>query len=435
MSGWKVLIALVGFGVCSVGVAVELEQKLPQFDPSKHQLEIGDYSRTTGAPADVAAIEMSRQILAQEGIDDLREEFKGRLAALYWEDYPNQAIHVRLTGAAAVAPRKIQTSAGPVPVVFELGAVMTLDEQNKKLRASWPSLKKMLPGLIGAGVNERFGYVAIDIRSESGDARPYADEKASVERLLGMPVKFTFVPEEPRPAPPAVLRSGAKSSVGPAAVIPGVLPGGWMLNAGSQYCTGGFTVRDPVSGKRGVLTAGHCPNSAVYMNYAVPPNPLPTVALPTTMEAEHWGGTTDFQWHSFAEGVTVNDVYCTSFTSCGGVIILKVSAPSIGTRMCHMGATTGASCGTLTMNNFIYNDVAHPCENQDPLTCPTGTWLRVEGSSLACAGGDSGGPVYANSVAYGLAKAAISTGTAPGQCPALIVMPINRVADKGLILL
>lgn len=233
MSGWKVLIALVGFGVCSVGVAVELGQKLPQFDPSKHQLEISDYSRTTGAPADVAAIEMSRQILAQEGIDDLREEFKGRLAALYWEDHPNQAIHVRLTGAAAVAPRKIQTSAGPVPVVFELGAVMTLDEQNNKLRASWPSLKKMLPSLIGAGVNERFGYVAIDIRSESGDALPYADEKASVERLLGMPVKFTVVPEEPRPAPPAVLRSGAKSSVGPAAVIPGVLPGGWMLNAGS----------------------------------------------------------------------------------------------------------------------------------------------------------------------------------------------------------
>jgi hypothetical protein len=378
---------------------------------------------------------MSRQILAQEGIEALREEFKHRLAALYWEDYPNQAIHVRLTGAAAVAPREIHTDAGPVPVVFELGAVMTLAEQKDKLRASWPSLKKMLPGLIGASVNERFGFVGIDVRSEGGDARPYADEKASVERLLGMPVKFTAVPEEPREVPPAILESGSKSTISPGAVIPGVLPGGWMLNSGSQHCTGGFTVRDPVSGKGGVLTAGHCPNSAVYMNYPVPPNPLPTVALPTTMEAEYWGGTTDFQWHSFAEGVTVNNVYCTSFTSCGGVIILKVSAPTIGTRMCHMGATTGASCGTLASTEYIYDDVAHPCENQDPLTCPTGTWLRVEGSSLACAGGDSGGPVFANSVAYGLAKAAISAGTAPGQCPALIVMPINRVTNKGLILL
>lgn len=223
---WKVLITLAGFGACSAGGAAEVDLRSPRVGPSKHQLEINDYSRTTGAPGDVAVAEMSRQILAQQGIEASRGEFKHRLAALYWEDYPNQTIHVRLTGAAAVSPRTIHTGAGPVPVVFELGAVMTLAEQEDKLRASWPSLKRMLPGLIGAGINERFGFVAIDVRSEGDDVGPYADEKADVERLLGMPVKFTVVPEEPRELPPAILESGSKSSVSPAAVMPGVLPGG-----------------------------------------------------------------------------------------------------------------------------------------------------------------------------------------------------------------
>jgi len=153
------------------------------------------------------------------------------------------------------------------------------------------------------------------------------------------------------------------------------------------------------------------------------------------MEDEHWGGATDFQWHSFEDGITVNAVYCLSYTNCSGVVILKNSNPGIGSPVCHMGVTTGATCGVVTDPAYTYDSNPAPCPNDDPTTCPTGTWIRLGGANLACAGGDSGGPAYQGSVAYGLVKANISEGVAPGQCRALIIMPIGRVTDAGLVIL
>ncbi|MEG2804766.1 hypothetical protein [Stenotrophomonas sp.] len=184
------------FGVAALMMSASVNAG--DVDPTRHRLhattdkvEIESYSKASGAPADVAVIELERQTLAQDGIDALREEFNDRLAGLYWTDYPNQAINIRLTGAAFVAPRKIETAAGNVPVVFTLGAPMTLAEQSIRLKRSWPALKAMLPGLIGAGIDERDGSVSIDIRSPVADPKPFEDEKANIEQVLGMPVRFS----------------------------------------------------------------------------------------------------------------------------------------------------------------------------------------------------------------------------------------------------
>ncbi|MEG2803758.1 hypothetical protein [Stenotrophomonas sp.] len=192
MNGRKVLLAMT----CCIAFSVkadDVDPALLRIDPDKHQIEVDFYSKDTGAPRDVAVAEMDRQQFALEGIEALRREFEDRLAGLYWTHYPNQAIHLRLTGATSVAPRTIETVAGDVPVVFTLGARMTAVEQRSRLRESWSALRVMVPGLIGAGVDERDGVVLIDARSPDGDPAPYESERANIERALGMPVRFSVI--------------------------------------------------------------------------------------------------------------------------------------------------------------------------------------------------------------------------------------------------
>lgn len=182
--------------ICCIAFSVkadEVDERRLRIDPTKHHLEIDSYSTDTGASKDIAIAEMDRQLLAQDGIDALRREFEGRLAGLYWTCYPSQAINVRLTGATSVAPRNIETAAGDVPVLFTIGAPMTAVEQRRRLRESWSALKMMVPGLIGAGVDERDGVVLIDARSPDGDPGPYDSEKSNIERVLGIPVRFSVI--------------------------------------------------------------------------------------------------------------------------------------------------------------------------------------------------------------------------------------------------
>lgn len=431
MKGWWGLIVLAGLSMHVVCQASDANTKIVRLDADADQVAIESYMAATGAPANVAKVELSRQLLAYEAVEALRREFAGRLAGLYWTSYPNQAVNVRLLGTSAVAPRKIETAAGPVSVIFKVGVSDTDAERQIKLKAAFPALRSMLPGFYGAGIDGITGEAIIDVRSPGGDARPYTAEKANIERVLGMPVRINVTPYETgsfehNGEPPAGL-----AAIGDAQAT--YVVGGSKLSSGSQYCTGGFTVRDPISGKRGILTAGHCPESLIYENYPVPPNTLPTVLIPATFQKRWWGGENDFQWHTFPDGISVSYSYCRSYSLCDGVVIINGLFPSVGATMCHMGVTTGASCGTLKTDYYEYDETL--CSNADPQTCPTGYWLRVVGPNLACSYGDSGGPVYFNNVAYGLAKGAAFTGVAKGQCSSLIVMPIRRVRDAGLIVL
>ncbi|KRG70897.1 hypothetical protein ABB29_03405 [Pseudoxanthomonas dokdonensis] len=155
-------------------------------------LEIKSYQKMTGAPADVARIELAKQDLLPEAeLDAIRAEFDSRFAGLYWSDYPNQAINVRLTGQQSVVPRTLTTAAGPVKVIFYTGAAETLQQTRQRIDAAMDGLAQALPGMEGYGIDQRTGVVNIDIISVDGDAVVYEAERAAVEKLLGAPVKFT----------------------------------------------------------------------------------------------------------------------------------------------------------------------------------------------------------------------------------------------------
>lgn len=249
MKGWQGLIVLAGLSLHAVCQASGAGTKHVRLDADADQVAIESYMAATGAPANVAKVEVNRQLLAYEAVEALRREFAGRLAALYWTSYPNQAVNVRLLGASAVAPRKIETAAGPVSIIFKVGASETDAERQIKLKAAFPALRSMLPGFYGAGIDGMTGEAVIDVRSPGGDARPYTAEKANIERVLGMPVRISVTPYqigsfEENGEPPAGL-----AAIGNAQTT--YVVGGSKLISGSQYCKGACTLRGQISGKWG----------------------------------------------------------------------------------------------------------------------------------------------------------------------------------------
>lgn len=153
--------------------------------------------------------------------------------------------------------------------------------------------------------------------------------------------------------------------------------GGLALD--TPFCTTGFSVYSNSTGMRGVTTAGHCDNSATYAGSNLP------------FQTESAGGAHDEQWHSapdFTVRNWVNDgVDVTTITS-----RTLLADQSVGTYVCKFGRTTFSGCGTIVEKN--YRGCVEPY---------AWTYVRVSSSSgqdLA-EGGDSGGPVFKSSSAYG----------------------------------
>jgi hypothetical protein len=92
-------------------------------------------------------------------------------------------------------------------------------------------------------------------------------------------------------------------------------------------------------------------------------------------------------------------------------------AAADGAYVCHRGAGSGHSCGTVTAINY-----APMWSGACPSTTCSATWILVEGSSLKCYPGDSGGPFYLGPKAYGFYKGQSSDGTTAAGCYYAIFM-------------
>lgn len=145
-------------------------------------------------------------------------------------------------------------------------------------------------------------------------------------------------------------------------------------------CTTGFSV---ISGTtKGISTAGHCPDSQSYAGTTLP------------RKAEKLTTSYDVQWHS-APGLTVQP-WANDGDGQVRYINGKVarSSQALNTYLCKYGVSTGFDCGYIVANNFAPSWVPGA----------SATFMRLysaEGHDMASSG-DSGGPVYSLTKAYGL---------------------------------
>lgn len=348
-----------------------------------------EYARLYGVSIDQAMRELQAEQDSVPATESLAAEFQDRLAGISIAHGTSEGeggfrIVVLLTGAEAVAPRTISAGGLAVPVVFQTGAPATRAEILAAITAHQADIRAALHSPPGMGVDPRTGMLVVMVNSRDvGDGG--TDELAArFTEMAGVPVE--------------VVAWGDPTSAATAAVA----GGGRVLGFDPQInhkavCTSGFVVTD---GSRTALsTAAHCPDQIGYIDPDGAETPLTMIGA--------WGAIyQDVQIHVIAgegggTGGEAEQLAPLFYADKGKTVLRPVtswrnrSATRAGDLVCHRGEKTGYSCAEVA-----YPDYAPP---GDLCAGPcTPTWVAVRGPD--CKGGDSGGPVFAGTIAFGLVK-------------------------------
>jgi len=330
--------------------------------------DAAEYARRVG----VSPSEAQRRLRAMAGsvaaTEEIRRAFSGRLAGISIEHSPVFRIRVLLTGNAAVPPRAIAAGGTSVPIVFATGALAT----QAQVVAAMYRHRAAIDALIahdGMGHDARTGSLVImaDAADLRGEKR--ATVAGRIAALTGVPVLIRIL-------------DGAAEDNGVAGGgrVEGQDPG----QSERHYCTTGFVVTD--GARSGIVTAAHCPDSLTYYEPGGGQVPLEFVG--------GWGAQfQDVQVHvSPGEKAPLFRAGTAARPQVGQ---RRRAHTRAGETVCHRGESSGYSCAEVDLTDYappgtLCGGLCHP------------TWVTVAGPS--CRNGDSGGPVFAGTTAFGILK-------------------------------
>jgi hypothetical protein len=334
--------------------------------------DAGQYAARFGVSPGEALVRLRAQQASVDATDAIAREFASRLAGIAIEHMPQYRIVVLLTGSEAVAERTISVSGMQVPIVFRTGARATHAEAVQAMRRHLIDLRDELPGARGAGYDQRTGEIVLLI--PNSDAQKYGVESihARAEQVSGVPVRIVIND---------LLESNMTVDGG------GRVSGTNAVTGRDNLCTTGFVVTD--GARNGIATAAHCPDALTYYD------PDGT-ATPLTFAGQWGAGYQDVQINLspeaseplfFANRVTGSLRRLTTWRN--------VASTRAGDFVCHYGESSGYSCAEVELTDYAPPGAlcGGPCSP---------TWVTVRGPS--CIPGDSGGPVFSGTVAFGIAK-------------------------------
>ncbi|NKQ35856.1 MAG: hypothetical protein HF973_09605, partial [Chloroflexi bacterium] len=178
--------------------------------------------------------------------------------------------------------------------------------------------------------------------------------------------------------------------------------------------TSGYIVYNAYTGYKYHSTAGHLIN-----NINLYPGTANETHLPYKVGSERYGGNYDYQLHLIPSNLTPKPwaADAAGWGSTPYYRIITARASRIqqvpGSTACHYGNNTGYSCGTIQNNNACL-----------PVNGTQGCrWVRVTGANHGQ--GDSGGPWYYGSTAYGIHHG--------GSNYAAYYMPVDSMFDHGYL--
>ncbi len=336
------------------------------------------YAAQFGVSPDEALRRLREQQDSVAATDAIAEEFAARLAGISIEQSPEYRIVVLLTGSDPVSDRR----AADVPIIFRTGAKATRDQAVAAMRKHLIDLRTELPGARGAGYDQRTGEVVLLVTA--ADAQKFGTDsiRSRAEQVSGVPVRIVIN---------NLIEQNMTVDGG------GRVEGISAVTGRRNRCTTGFVVTDGT--QTGVATAAHCPDELTYFDPDGTQTVLPFVG----------------QWGAAYQDVQVNlspDASSPLFYANRGtesVRRLTTWRNRVSTRagdfVCHYGESSGYSCAEVELTDY-----APPGDLCGGPCSPT--WVTVKGPN--CIPGDSGGPVFSGSVAFGIAKGINRTSS--GQC-------------------
>jgi hypothetical protein len=314
------------------------------------------------------------------GTDAIRDTYRARLAGIAIEHQPAFRIVVLLTGTEPVPDRVIAAGGIAVPVVFRTGAAATRERIVDAIGRHQAAIRASLQVAPGMGLDPRTGELVVVVHAFDLAREGEAGLDARLEALTGVPVRI-----RPQGQERDAVAGGAR------------LEGPAFADGERPVCTTGFVVTD---GKRtGVSTAAHCPDSLRYLDANEGEVPLSFVG--------QWGWSyRDVQIHETGRAERPIFFADPDKRAARRLASWRSRASTrAGDTVCHRGETSGFSCSEVELVDY-----APPGDLCGGPCAPV--WVTVSGPS--CKGGDSGGPVFLGSVAFGILKGA--SYAASGRC-------------------
>ncbi len=335
--------------------------------------DAAEYARLMSIPQDEALRRLRAQEESVAATDRLQTAWRDRLAGMAIEHGPEYKIVLLLTGDAPVRDTLIRAAGMDIPVRFRTGAPATRDEIVAAIREHQAAIREAMPRPPGLGADPRTGELVVFSPGVELGSERRAELEARFAALTGVPVRIDTAGAADLPLS---IQGGARV-IGPEA-------GGKR-----QYCTAGFVVTD--GARTGIVTAAHCPDTLTYRSPGGGEIPLDYVG--------QWG------WSYQDVQVHVSDAAQEPLffadTAKSRLRRLTAARSRASTRagdlVCHRGETSGYSCALVKMVDYAPpGDLCGgPC---------AAVWVAVEGPT--CRGGDSGGPAFTGTTAFGIVKGA-----------------------------
>lgn len=332
----------------------------------------------------VSMEEAIRRLSMQRELSELRAAARlavpSRFAGAWIEHTPTFRVVLRFTGGSeGLGPVYDLASAAPTRVDVMTGAEHSLDELVAGLDRLGAVLSTLMPAA-ASDIDVPNGMLVVSSPSVIG-----AETIRNLRDAVGVPLRSEI-------ADPVVPLVGA--SYGGMKVV---------LTGASAYsiCTTGFSVQNS-SGVKGVTTAAHCGDSVAGDGNIMYHDLYNNTAYRTYYQAAANDNDQDIQWMKESLHPTFPRFWIGGPTPRN--VTLVVTSDMLGDYVCHYGVSTGNSCGSVASQYF---DPGNICGDGNDDCLPA--WIKVTGSSLKCAHGDSGGPLYHNTYAYGTLQAGDTT--------------------------
>jgi hypothetical protein len=355
----------------------------------------GEYAARYGVDLDEAMRRLRAQEESLAETDRLQRVHANRLAGIFIEHRPEYRIVVLLTGSKRVRDRTILAGGKIVPVVFRTGARATRTELVEALGRHAGPIRSLLPGAQGMGVDQRRGELVLMVRPEQAKRYGVGAMAARLEAVTGVPGRIRIIDEADRDLG---IEGGGR------------VDGIDTVSGRRNYCTTGFVVTD--GARSGILTAAHCPDVLTYHDPAGGRSELPFIG--------QWGWS--FQDVQVNASAAARQPWFFADSKKQAVRALAGARSRAATRagdvVCHRGERSGYSCAEVELTEY-----APPGDLCGGPCAPV--WVTVAGPS--CGGGDSGGPVFRGTIAYGIVKG--GTYRPSGSCAFYYYMSVDYLPD------
>ncbi|UYY57930.1 S1 family peptidase [Sphingomonas sp. S2-65] len=337
--------------------------------------DAGEYARLYDVAQDEALQRLHAQAESVPTTDAIAKRYRDRLAGISIQHRPDYRIIVYLTGGDAVPEQRLRVGGMTVPITFRTGAKASRERVVWAITYHQAAINAALPSPPSMGLDPRTGELVViagsAVTAQQGGA---AALDAKLTALTGVPVQVRVME---RTDVNLGLHGGSR--------VDGIDP----ANGRRYRCTTGFAVRDAT--RSGITTAAHCLDDMTYYAPDRSTTPLSFVG--------QWGwGYHDVQ--IFAGAAPERPlIYSDTARTVERPVQAQVSRPSTraGDFVCHRGESSGYSCAEVELVDFA------PAGDLCGGACLP-TWVAVAGPT--CKGGDSGGPVFSGTTAYGVVKGA-----------------------------